>query len=537
MTDIRWLPILLTLAVLAALVVTFDEGLVRMVTHGWQYPEYQHGFVIPLVSLYLVWARATDLQRTPFAPSWLGVAIVVGGLVVFLLGELSAIFVLVQYAFLITLVGLAVTVMGVRAASVIWAGLVYLVFMIPLPNFLLQNLSGVFQIWSSEIGTAFLRLVGVSVYLEGNVIDLGSYKLQVVDACSGLRYLFPLMSFAFFCAYIFRGPLWQKLVIFVSSVPITIFMNSFRIAVTGVLVNRFGTGQAEGFLHYFEGWVIFVACIALLFAEMAAFALLSKRKLADAFEVEIPELGDFRYLVPKGPMRAPVTTAVVLVLAGALVSLGMGAREELVPQRSVLATFPLVINQWRGRESRIADDVLAELKATDYLVVQYQGGSDPMPVELYVAYYESQRKEATVHSPRSCLPGGGWMIVDFSQRTLDGVLPDGGALPFNRAVIAQGGQKALVYYWFMQRGRYLTNEFAVKWYIFWDALTQNRTDGAMVRVMMPVPEGADVEEADRRLAQFIGDVHPKLYYYIPQEQVVPVGAAVGAAQPRPAIRG
>jgi exosortase D (VPLPA-CTERM-specific) len=515
----------------AALGVIFYEGFVRMVSVEWQLPEYQHAFLIPVVSLYLVWARATDLQKVKFEPSWLGVVLVVAGLAAFVLGELSAIWAIVWYAFLITLWGVVIAMLGLRAAAVIWAGLFYLVFMVPLPQTILANLSGTFQLWSSEIGTAFLRLVGVSVYLEGNVIDLGTYRLQVVEACSGLRYLFPLMSFAFFCAYIFRGSLWQKAIIFLSSVPITILMNSFRIAVTGLLVNRFGTSQAEGFLHYFEGWVIFVACIALLFLEMVLFSKLSGRKLADTFEVEIPELGDFRYLLPGGQARAAAAAATVLVIAGAFGSFAIQERQEDVPAHVSLSTFPLVIGDWSGQDSRLDADVLDVLKVTDYLVTSYRAPADGMPVELYVAYYGSQRTGASIHSPRACLPGGGWQIETLERQELAGLRADGSPLPVNRVVIGQGGNKALVYYWFMQRGRYLTNEYAVKFYNFWDALTKNRTDGALVRVMTPVGDAMDLEDADRRLTEFVRAAEPKLYYHIPQDAAVAATNAT-ARQPR-----
>ncbi len=103
------------------------------------------------------------------------------------------------------------------------------------------------------------------VFLEGNIIDLGVYKLQVAEACSGLRYLFPILSFSYLFAILYRGPVWHKAVLLLSAAPLTVFMNSFRIGVIGVLVNQYGIEQAEGFLHFFEGWVIFIACISVLF--------------------------------------------------------------------------------------------------------------------------------------------------------------------------------------------------------------------------------------------------------------------------------
>ncbi len=518
--------IVLSLLLLAAFVVLFDHGFARMLSIEWQMPEYQHAWIIPLVSIYLVWARATDLQRVPFQPSWTGVALVVFGLLVFFLGELSAIWAIGWYGFLFTFWGLVIAVMGLRAAAVIWAGLLYMVFMIPLPQTLLANLSGAFQLWSSQIGVSFLRLVGVTVYLEGNVIDLGNYRLQVVEACSGLRYLFPLTSFSFFCAYVFRGRLWQRVVIFLAAIPITIFMNSFRIAITGILVNRYGTGQADGFLHYFEGWVIFVACIALLFALMTLFSLMSRRRLAESFAVEIPELSDFRYLVPAGALRPAAVTAVAIIVAGAVGSLAIERRDENIPAHVSLSTFPMVIGDWSGRDGRLEADVLDELKLTDYMVTRYMSDKYPQPVELYIAYYGSQRTGASMHSPRACLPGGGWQIKELSQQDLEGMRADGSPLPVNRMVIGQGSDKALVYYWFVQRGRYLTSEYAVKFYNFWDALTRNRTDGALVRVMTPITDPLDTAEADRRLTEFIRAAEPKVYYHLPQDAAV-ARAALG----------
>ena len=143
-----------------------------------------------------------------------------------------------------------------------------LFFTIPLPKFLYNNLSSQLQLISSEIGVWFIRLFDISVYLEGNVIDLGNYKLQVVEACSGLRYLFPLMTLGFIAAYFFKGAFWKRAIIFLSSIPITVLMNSLRIGMIGVTVEYWGVAAAEGLLHDFEGWVVFMACTAVLVLEM-----------------------------------------------------------------------------------------------------------------------------------------------------------------------------------------------------------------------------------------------------------------------------
>lgn len=139
-----------------------------------------------------------------------------------------------------------------------------------------------------------------------------------------------------------------------------------------------------------------------------------------------------------------------------------------------------------------------------------------MPVNFYSAYYSSQRKGESIHSPRSCIPGGGWQIAAHDVVTVDGVSLYGQPMNLNRLLIQKGEDRQLVYYWFQQRGRDLTNEYVVKWYLFWDALTMNRTDGALVRLTTFAPKGEDIADADRRLQDFLMASLPELDKYIPR---------------------
>ena len=168
---------------------------------------------------------------------------------------------------------------------------------------------------------------------------------------------------------------------------------------------------------------------------------------------------------------------------------------------------------WIGRRDRLEEVYLQALKLDDYLLADFNAAGEP-PVNLYVAYYSSQRKGESAHSPRSCIPGGGWHISDIAPRDI--ALADGIArLSVNRVVIERGDLKQVVYYWFDQRGRVLTNEYLVKWYIFWDSLTRNRTDGAMLRLTAPVLAGQTEADADRTLEEFAKRMVPNLRPYLP----------------------
>ena len=504
------------LAVTLLLLAIFFDGIREMVDVWENKEEYGYGYIIPAISLFFIWQKSDRLEQLPFHGSWTGVAVVVLGVALFWVGSLSTIYVVIQYALLIVLFGLGLSFAGWQGIRIIFVPLLFLIFMIPLPVFLYNTLSGQLQLISSELGVAVIRLFGISVYLEGNVIDLGTYKLQVVEACSGLRYLFPLTSLAFIAAYLFRGALWKKGIIFISSIPITVLMNSFRIGMIGVLVENWGVEQAEGFLHYFEGWVIFMACMAILIAEMSILAKFGRNKqsLRQAFGIDFPERAGHATGIQRRRLPASFLASGLVLVATALGAAAVEQRAEIIPERVSFPEFPTQIGEWHGRRDKLEQIYLDVLKLDDYIVSDY-ATDDGRRVNFYVAYYGSQRAGESAHSPRSCLPGGGWLIKDLSRREIDGVSLGGQPLKVNRVVIAKGDHRQLVYYWFQQRGRNITNEYLVKWYLFWDALTRNRTDGALVRLTASVPPGENIQHADERLATFAQDISGVIDPYIP----------------------
>ena len=496
----------------------FYDGLVFMASF-WEKDEYSHGYMIPLVALYLVWQKQEKLVEVINKGSWLGAAMVLAGLVLFLMGELGSLYVLIQYGFLLALYGLVMATLGWRGTRVIWAALAYLIFMIPLPSFIYANLSSQLQLISSEFGVFFIRLFDISVFLEGNVIDLGVYQLQVVEACSGLRYLFPLMSFGFLIAYIYKGPAWQKVFLFLSTIPITVLMNSFRIGVIGVTVDYWGIEMAEGFLHDFEGWVIFMGCLGVLVAEMGVFHYYSKNdsQFWDQLDLDGPEemigLSDFSLSYQK--QKPLIAGVIVLIFSAAGLQL-LNERAETPLERKSFNEFPLYYNGWIGREHALEKNVLDVLKLTDYIQANYVEKSSGVPVNFYVAYYASQSKGASIHSPKSCLPGGGWQLTGIAEKKIPGLKNSTGKpLVVNRALMRQGDSAQIVYYWFEQRGRNITNEYAAKWYMFVDTLRHNRTDGALLRIVVPVPDIQDIDAVEAKADKFLTTFYPLIPDYLP----------------------
>ena len=508
-------------AVGLALIVVFLPGLRFMVSNWEQVEEYSYGYFIPLISAFLIWQRSDVLRTMELRGSWSGLLLLGLGLMLGLIGEFSAIRLFGQYGFIVALFGLAVGFIGWRGTRLIAVPLAILLFMIPLPQFLLRELSQQLQLLSSQIGVGLIRLFDISVFLEGNVIDLGSYKLQVVEACSGLRYLFPLMVLGFLAAYFFQGAWWKRALIVLSTIPLTIGINSLRIGLIGVTVEYWGPAMAEGLLHDFEGWFMFMLCILLLIAEMSLLARIGARptSLRAVFGLEYPDPVASGTPINYHRFPTPLLAAGLLLAALALTTLLMPPREQIKPDREPFSQFPMHLSGgWTGRTDHLDSDVLATLQLDDYLLANYAREGEPW-INLYSAYYASQSSGVSSHSPRTCIPGGGWKVTQIEETPVTWVSGAGQpavTMTVNRTVIQKGEQRQLVYYWFNQRGRVLTNEVAVKWYILQDSIARKRSDGALLRLVTLVPPGEDIAAADRRLTAFLGTVAPLLKSHVPE---------------------
>jgi exosortase D (VPLPA-CTERM-specific) len=338
----------------------------------------------------------------------------------------------------------------------------------------------------------------------------------VAEACDGLRYLFPLMTLGFLMAYFFKVATWKRAVLFLSSIPVTILMNSFRIGMIGVMVEHYGISMAEGFLHEFQGWAVFMTSVALMLLELIALARIGKdaRPWREVFGLQFPEPAPLTADRTKRQLPRSFIASVALLAALFIAAPLMPERSEIIPQRETFVSFPNHLDSWDGKRSALERIYLDSLKLNDYLMTDFVRNNRDL-VNFFVAWYDTQEAGRTTHSPRTCLPGGGWQIVDLKQVEVPGVQVSGVTLRANRVQIQLGNQQQLVYYWFQQRGRVITNEYLAKWFLSWDSLTKHRTDGALVRLITPIRTGESMQEGDRRLSEFAATIAPRLDRYIP----------------------
>ncbi len=204
-----------------------------------------------------------------------------------------------------------------------------------------------------------------------------------------------------------------------------------------------------------------------------------------------------------------------LLIAAAAIFLHAHSSGEVFAPRQQLGSFPAQLGDWNGSDVSIDKDVLAVLGPGDFLLRVYQNETHPQPyIDLFIAYFASQRAGDTIHSPKNCLPGAGWAPIESRQVTLS--LPGHSPFPANRYVIAKGDQRELVLYWYWAHDRGVASEYWAKYYLVADSVRTNRSDGALVRVTTQMVPGESAEQAQQRLLPFAGDLVPLLNNYIPR---------------------
>lgn len=257
-----WLPIAWFLGLL---VLLFFPVLTVMVEEWGGNEDMGHAFFVPLVAGYIVWQDRARIMAQPLKPFWPALALVVWGFCQMLLGFIGVDFFLARTALLIMIVGIIWTTAGTAVLKSLAFPLFLLLFMIRIPMLIYQQITFPLQLFASEVAEASLELAGIPVLRDGNVLELPSRQLQVVEACSGIRSLLSLSFLSLAYAHFFDKRTWVKPVLLVATVPIAIIANAGRITLTGLL-SEYKPEWADGVYHTFEGWVIFMVALAALLA-------------------------------------------------------------------------------------------------------------------------------------------------------------------------------------------------------------------------------------------------------------------------------
>ena len=216
-------------------------------------------------------------------------------------------------------------------------------------------------------------------------------------------------------------------------------------------------------------------------------------------------------------MNATFTRAIaVFACLGAAALFMANARESELPiSRTPFASFPMTIDGWQAvNDPPMEEEILAVLGVDDYLSRAYYK-ADGSAVGLYMGFYGSQRQGDTIHSPLNCLPGAGWEPLSEGRLVIPDVDGLGRAIEINRYVVQKGLDRQMVLYWYQSHGRVVASEYTSRLFLIGDAIRLNRTDGSMVRVIAPIPQGSDGSDAERLATEFVRVLFPRLTGYLP----------------------
>ncbi len=261
----RWLKPALAVALLLVSAGVLYRHVVVKLVHDWATDgNYSHGFLIVPLSLWLTWERRDKLAALPRRPSVLGLFIVLASIAVLTLGTLGAELFLTRISIIGVVAGAIVFIGGWSYLRALTFPVAFLLLMVPLPALIFNQIAFPLQLIASQAGELGLIAMNIPVLREGNVIVLAHTKLEVVEACSGIRSLVSLLTLGIIYGYFVDQRMSVRLAIVASTVPVAIIANGLRIAGTGIAAQYYGPSVAEGFFHEFSGWVVFIVAFAAI---------------------------------------------------------------------------------------------------------------------------------------------------------------------------------------------------------------------------------------------------------------------------------
>lgn len=258
-TLLRILPLLLVFFFL------YYKAIAKLISDWSVDPNFSHGFLIPVVALYMVWFKQNEISQISHEPSKKGIFIIIFGMLVHIAGNVGSELFLMRFSMIITLAGIIVYYFGFKMLWKVMVPVAYLIMMIPIPAIIWNKIAFPLQLFSANLSSQTIGLLNIPVFREGNILHLANTSLEVIDACSGLRSLTSLLALT--GAFAFLAPLstLKKWILFFSAIPIAVAVNVIRLTITGAMAAWIGPETAHGFLHDMSGLIVFGAALILVY--------------------------------------------------------------------------------------------------------------------------------------------------------------------------------------------------------------------------------------------------------------------------------
>jgi len=479
---------------------------VSLAKSWWVRDDYSHGFLVPFISFYLIWYRWEKLERLRIRPAFLtGLSAVMTAGIMLLVGEAGGVITLQALSFIVMIAGFILCLLGREYLSVLGFPIAYLLFMIPIADYLLAPLHWNFQLMTAKMGVGLLQTLGFAVYLENQYIVLPRMILEVAKACSGINYLISIIAIGIPLAYVTQKNVWCRVVLVVSGVLIGVMANWIRVAGIGIWA-YYGGEVAHGPFHIFQG--LFVAKIGFIVLFAGAWLL---AKVPAPLSKQI-HFSDVKTLPRKQDLKDQSRLlhrswiAAAGIVLGLLVYLSFYHRGP-VPLKSEFTFFPLHVQNWSGRKLD-AKEMAFRVPGADQELSRTYKSPAGTEIQLYVAYFGSQHHSKEMVNYLTAPLHAGATEVDLS-------IEGDKVARINEARIdgEQSGQR--VFFWYDLNGKIEADRYRAKLTTTLDALFRGRTNGALVLVTA-IPQDRDHDENLRKEAvAFIRELLPLLRRHLP----------------------
>ncbi len=500
--------------------ILYSPVLLGLADDWWNDPDYSHGLLVPLISLYFVFDHRMSLKTRFFRPDYRGFLLLLSGVGLLTLGNAGSELFLMRISLLITISGLVISFLGFNTFKTLLFPIGFLFFMIPLPAIIFNAVAFPLQLFAAQTAAFCLQVISIPVLREGNLIYLATSTMDVTEACSGIRSLMSLSAIGTLFAYITQKTSLKRGLMMFSTIPIAILSNAFRVTGTGILAEYVGEKAAQGFYHTFTGWLVFIVAFVMLLIVGYIFSKFPDKETSKKITIQKIPQGQPR------PIWLSLIVSIFILGSGIYVNRNILLHDSPTLLRQPLSIVPIQIEQWSGQDRPFEEKTVDVLGVTDYINRHYVSsealtGQSPS-LWLYAGYYASQRTGKTYHSPKNCLPGSGWEIVEIESLPITMATGEGPETrqTINKVIVQKGLDRQLILYWYQDRGRVITSEYWAKIYLIWDSITQGRTDGAMIRVSVPIPRGAPSDSAVHLGVQYIRQVSPFIVQALPGSKLL-----------------
>lgn len=488
-----------------------------LVTIWWTNEDYSYGFLIPVVSAYLLWEKRKVIDGLQIRSAWLMLPLLVVFFLLSLYGTLGSSGNVSMPSIPILIMLYAAFCFGLPLVKKLIMPLGFLIFMIPVPPSVETSLGIFLKSISSKMGGWIIHAVNIPVYVSGNVIDIGITQLQVVDACSGMRYVFALFALGVLYSYFFESHLWKRIVCVLTTIPIAIITNALRIGATGILANYYGVKVAEGFFHGFSGWVIFMVAFAFLFLMGRLLRLFPPHGLLQEDEDRAMSATNERNAPIIPDNRGAFFTAIAMMIVFGLLSLSTRILPPIMMQGGI-ASFSLSIAEWQGRSEFISPDIIEKSGAEESFSANYRNRKSDS-VSLYIGYRSTAflSNENFFHTPTVCLPSSGWETKSISTREIQDV-PKYGRLKVSTMIIENFGVRQIVYFWFQTKDKTSHDKNINRFHLALHAIKRDNTYDLFIRPITMVRPNETIEDAEKRMDGFVRDMMNELLKFLMEKQ-------------------